>query len=149
MNAEQLRLWWIGWAKRMGRDLGARLADTIGLDPPEDDCIRDCIEKLIDVEQQLSTYDVQKCYGPSMNLRDTHCTNTIPCVHHGDRYPEPDSLAKHQARFKTESCMFCGLSEALGAVLREHLPRLSQLRYECTLKEVCDAHIKSRILLGP
>lgn len=41
------------------------------------------------------------CYGPSMNPRDesvTHCTNSRPCVHHGNQYPEPDSLKNWQDR---------------------------------------------------
>lgn len=53
-------------------------------------------------------------------------------------------------RNKTESCLWCGKSEALGAVLKEK-PNCfgGRSRWVCVDSKACEAWIKRQILLGP
>jgi hypothetical protein len=49
------RGFWIIWIERAQREIGALLADTIGVTPSKSDVVFECVNKLIDVEQQLSS----------------------------------------------------------------------------------------------
>lgn len=48
------REFWLAWVERAQRALGALLAETIDETPATSDTVFECVNQLIDVEQQLS-----------------------------------------------------------------------------------------------
>lgn len=48
------RKFWRAWAELAGRDLGARLAETIGEDEPADPDIREALRLMIQAEALLA-----------------------------------------------------------------------------------------------
>lgn len=53
-------------------------------------------------------------------------------------------------RDKTESCMWCGGSEALGFKLKEKTPCLAgRSRFVCADNAACEKRIKTALIVGP
>lgn len=48
------RKFWLAWAERAQRELASLLADTVDEEPADSDAVFECVNQLIDVEQQLA-----------------------------------------------------------------------------------------------